>query len=66
MQNNQVAKARDIQQRQKATAPASRRSPGIRFLALYAYSPSGRRIEDPVALAAKRLWKMSTPAPEEI
>jgi hypothetical protein len=56
MQNNQVAKARDIQKRQKATgASIEALAQGFVSWMLYAYSPSGRRIEDPVALAAKRL-----------
>ena len=56
MQNNQVAKARDIQQRQKATgASIEALAQGFVSWLLYAYSPSGQRIEDPIALAAKRL-----------
>ncbi|MGB8215329.1 MAG: DnaA N-terminal domain-containing protein [Anaerolineales bacterium] len=56
MQNNQVAKASDIQKRQKATgASIETLAQGFVSWLLYAYSPSGRRIEDPVALAAKRL-----------
>ena len=56
MQNNQVAKAREIQKRQKATgASIEALAQGFVSWLLYAYSPSGRRIEDPVALAAKRL-----------
>ena len=58
MQNNQVAKARDIQMRQKATgANTEALAQGFVSWLLYAYSPSGRRIEDPVALAAKRLME---------
>jgi len=56
MQNNQVAKSREIQKRQKATgASIEALAQGFVSWLLYAYSPSGRRIEDPVALAAKRL-----------
>jgi len=56
MQNNQVAKARDIQKRQKATgASIEALAQGFVSWLLYAYSPSGQRIEDPIALAAKRL-----------
>jgi DnaA N-terminal domain len=56
MQNNQVAKARDIQKRQKTTgASIETLAQGFVSWLLYAYSPSGRRIENPVALAAKRL-----------
>jgi len=56
MANNQVAKARDIQQRQKATgANIEALAQGFVSWLLYAYSPSGQRIEDPIALAAKRL-----------
>jgi hypothetical protein len=56
MQNNQVAKATDIRKRQKATgASIESLAQGFVSWLLYAYSPSGRRIEDPVALATKRL-----------
>ncbi len=56
MLNNQVAKAREIRERQKATgANIERLAQGFVSWLLYAYSPSGQRIDHPVALAAKRL-----------
>jgi hypothetical protein len=56
MQNNHVAKANDLRQHQKATGASIKDlAQGFVSWLLYAYSPSGRRIEDPVALATKRL-----------
>ena len=56
MANNQVAAARQIKDRQKETG-ASLGALAAGFVAwlLYAYSPDGKRIDDPVALAVKRL-----------
>ena len=56
MKNNQVVKANDILQHQKATGTSIKDlAQGFISWLLYAYSPSGKRIEDPVALATKRL-----------
>jgi hypothetical protein len=55
MQNNQVAKANDIRQRQKTGASIKDLAQGFVSWLLYAHSPTGSRIEDPVALATKRL-----------
>jgi hypothetical protein len=56
MANNQVAKTMEIRQRQKKTgATIERLAQGFVSFLLYGYSPSGQRVDDPVALAAKRL-----------
>jgi len=56
MRNNTVAKASDICRRQKETgASIENLSQGFVSWLFYGYSPSGQRVEDPVALAAKRL-----------
>ncbi len=54
--NNQVAKVAEIRKQQKATGTnIEKLAQGFVSWLLYAYSPSGRRVENPVALAAKRL-----------
>jgi hypothetical protein len=56
MANNQVGAAHQIQEHQKHTG-ASIRELAAEFVSwlLYAYSPAGSRIDNPVALAIKRL-----------
>jgi hypothetical protein len=56
VQNNKVGAVRQIQDRQKETG-ASIGDLAVGFVSwlFYAYSPAGSRIEDPVALAVKRL-----------
>lgn len=54
--NNQVAKAAEIRKRQKATgADIEQLAQGFVSWLLYAYSPSGQRVANPVALAVKRI-----------
>jgi hypothetical protein len=56
MSNNQVNAARQIKARQKETgASIGDLSAGFVSWVLYAYSPAGNRIDNPVALAVKRL-----------
>ena len=56
MANNQVAKVAAIRQRQKQTdATIERLAQGFVSWLLYAYSPAGQTVDDPVALASKRL-----------
>jgi hypothetical protein len=56
MANNQVGAARQIKDRQKETgASIGDLSAGFVSWILYAYSPAGNRIDNPVALAVKRL-----------
>lgn len=56
MANNQVERSEAIRRRQKQTgASIGSLTQGFVSWLLYAYSPSGRRVDDPVALAAKRL-----------
>ncbi len=56
MSNNSVARVGEIRRRQKETGAAIERlAQGFVSWLLYAYSPSGQRVTDPIALAAKRL-----------
>ena len=56
MANNQVAAARQVKDRQKETgASIGDLAAGFVSWLLYAYSPAGSRIDNPVALAVKRL-----------
>jgi hypothetical protein len=56
MTNNLVAAARQIKDRQKeAGTSLGALAAGFVSWLLYAYSPAGKRIDDPVALAVKRL-----------
>jgi hypothetical protein len=56
MANNQVAAARQIKDCQKKTGVSlGDLAAGFVSWLLYAYSPAGKRIDNPVALAVKRL-----------
>lgn len=56
MANNQVGAARQIKDRQKETgASIGDLSAGFVSWILYAHSPAGSRIDNPIALAVKRL-----------
>ena len=62
MQNNQVGAARQVKDRQKETgATISSLAAGFVSWLLYTSSPAGSRIDDPVALAVKRLLENNQP-----